>query len=122
MKPTGSNTVFYISDLERSIEFYSNRLGFRVDFRFGNPAYYAGLTIGNVCLHISSRYPYKNNTGHGIPYISVEEVDNLNDRLVKAGMKFYCPVGNREYGLRDFALKDPDGNQVGIGVVLQERA
>jgi uncharacterized glyoxalase superfamily protein PhnB len=122
MTPTGSNTVFHVSDIERSIDFYSNRLGFQVDFRFGNPVSYAGLSLGNVCLHISSSYPYKNNTGHGNLYITAEEVDTLYSQLVEAGVEFYCPIGNREYGLRDFAIKDPDENQIGIGAVLHESA
>ena len=122
MQPTGSSTVFHVRDIERSIDFYCTRLGFQVDFRFGNPVSYAGLSLGTVCLHISSSYPYKNNTGHGHLYITAEEVDTLYNQLVEAGVEFYCPIGNRTYGLRDFAIKDPDENQIGIGAVLHERA
>ena len=39
---------------------------------------------------------------------------------MEAGVEFYCAIGNREYGLRDFAIKDPDENQIGIGAVLHE--
>ncbi len=120
MKPTGSNVVFHVSDIEKSIDFYANRLGFHVDFRFGDPVTYVGLSLGNVCLHLSSSYPYKNNTGHGNLYITAEEVDGVYRQLREAGVEFYCPIGNREYGLRDFAIADPDGNQIGIGAVLQE--
>ena len=121
MKPTSSTTVFHVSDIERSIDFYANCLGFRVDFKYGNPVSYAGLSLGNACLHVSSTYPYKNNTGHGNLYITAEEIDDWYHKLVKAGVEFYCPIGNREYGLRDFVIKDPDENQIGIGAVPHER-
>ena len=115
MNPTGSNVVFHVTDVERSIEFYSKHLGFKVDFRFGDPVTYAGLSLGEVCLNISSSYPYKNNTGHGNLYITFSDVDSLYEKLVDAGVSFYCPIGDREYGLRDFSVKDPDENQIGIG-------
>ena len=67
MKPISSNTVFHVSHLEKSIAFYKDKLGFSIDFKFGEPPTYAGLSLGNVCLHISSAYPYKNNTGHCHP-------------------------------------------------------
>lgn len=122
MKPTGSNAVFHVTDIENSIDFYSTKLGFQVDFKYGNPASYAGLSNGNVCLHISSGYPYKNNTGHGNLYLFYPEVDNLYNKLVKEGVNFYCHIGDRDYGLRDFAIKDPDDNQIGIGAELSKNA
>ncbi|GLZ85688.1 hypothetical protein Pres01_17390 [Metapseudomonas resinovorans] len=54
MNPLGSNTVFHVTDIERSIAFYTGPLGFQLDFRFGEPATYAGLSLGPVCLHISA--------------------------------------------------------------------
>ena len=115
MKPTGSNSVFHVSNLEKSISFYTRKLGFNVDFKFGEPSSYAGLSLGDVCLHISSEYPYKDNTGHGNVYIMFSEVDDLYNKLVSEKVSFYSPIGDREYGMRDFAIKDPDGNQIGIG-------
>jgi len=117
--PSGSNVVFHVSNLENSIMFYTENLGFSVDFRFGEPPTYAGMSLGNVCLHISSAYPYKNNTGHGNLYIMFDAVDGLYEKLVTAKVEFYCPIGNREYGMRDFAIKDLDGNQIGIGAEIQ---
>lgn len=122
MRPTGSNAVFHVTDIDRSIAFYTGHLGFQLDFRYGEPTIYAGLTWGPVCLHLSSLYPYKDNTGHGNLYISFDAVDELHERLVAAGVDFYCAIGNRDYGMRDFTLRDPDGNQVGIGAELNPRA
>lgn len=115
MKPIGSSAVFHVTDIEKAIEFYTENFGFEVDFRHGA---YVGLSVGDVCLHLSSFYPYKNNTGHGNLYIFFEEVDDLYNRLVKAGVEFYFPIGDRDYGMRDFSVKDPDGNQIGLGASI----
>jgi uncharacterized glyoxalase superfamily protein PhnB len=115
MEPIASNAVFHVSDLEKSIFFYVEILGFKVDFKFGDPATYAGLSLGNLYLHLSSSYPYKNNTGHGSIYIVFESVDELYQKLVDAKVEFYSHIENREYGMRDFSIKDCDGNQIGFG-------
>lgn len=120
MNPIAGNTVFHVTDLDKSIEFYLKNLGFQVDFKYGNPVSYAGLSAGNVCLHISSEYPYKNNTGHGNLYLLYRDVDDIYEKLVEAGVEFYCHIGDRDYGLRDFAIKDPDENQIGIGAEIRK--
>jgi len=95
-------------------------LGFIVDFEFGTPPTYAGMSLGDICLHISSVYPYNNNTGHGNLYIIFDEVDDYYEKLVNDKVEFYSPIRDREYGMRDFAIKDIDGNQIGIGAQLEQ--
>lgn len=114
-----SNAVFHVSSLSKSLNFYVQTLGFALEFKFGKPASYAGLTRENVHLHISSSYPYKNNTGHGNLYIQCGDIDAFYERLDSAGVQFYSRIGDREYGMRDFAVKDPDGNQIGFGLPIK---
>jgi DNA-binding MarR family transcriptional regulator/uncharacterized glyoxalase superfamily protein PhnB len=110
-----SSAVFHVSSLSKSLDFYSRVLGFAIDFRFGAPETYAGLSWRGVHLHLSSAYPYKNNTGHGNIYIICNDVDRLYEKLDSAGVAFYSRIQDREYRMRDFAIKDPDGNQIGFG-------
>lgn len=118
MKPISSNVVFHVSKLEPAIAFYKEKLGFQLDFQFGEPPSYAGLSLGNAYLHLSSAYPYKNNTGHGNFYLIYENVDNLYKKLLNQEVEFFSPIGDRDYGMRDFAIKDLDGNQIGIGAQI----
>lgn len=112
---SGSNVVFHVSNFGKSLDYYTRILGFEIDFRHGKPVSYAGLSWKNVHLHISATYPYRNNTGHGNFYIYCAEIDRLYARLDAAGVEFYSRISDREYGMRDFAIKDPDGNQIGFG-------
>jgi DNA-binding MarR family transcriptional regulator/catechol 2,3-dioxygenase-like lactoylglutathione lyase family enzyme len=113
-----SNVVFHVSNLDKALQFYTQVLGFEIGFKFGKPETYAGLTWKGVNLHISSSYPYKNNTGHGNLYIFCGEIESLYKRLDAAGVDFYSRISDREYGMRDFAIKDPDGNQIGFGTSI----
>ena len=113
-----SNAVFHVSNFAKSLDFYTRILGFEIDFKFGSPETYAGLCWKNVHLHISSSYPYKNNTGHGNLYVYCGEIDRLFEKLDSAGVEFYSRISDRAYGMRDFAIKDPDGNQIGYAASL----
>ena len=44
----------------------------------------------------------------GTMFIEVEGVDALHDRL-KASVKIVMPIVTQFYGLREFAIEDPDG-------------
>lgn len=115
MNPIYSHTIFHVADLQRSLNFYQDILGFRVDFMFGEPTFYVGLSLGPVSLHIGSNYPVKNNTGHGHLYIVCDEVDLYYKSLVEKGVNVVSPIGDQNYGKRDFNILDPDGNMIGFG-------
>ena len=122
MKPICSNAVFQISDLEKSIAFYTGVLGFELDFKYGEPNFYAGLNLGPVSLHLNTNNRFKDYTGRGHIYIFCDEVDTLYDDLVKKGVKINSPIGDQAYGLRDFNISDPDGNMLGFGASLEEKS
>ncbi|MCH8620385.1 glyoxalase superfamily protein [Undibacterium sp. TS12] len=118
MKPIASTTVLQVSNFSKSLHFYTEILGFELDFKYGEPECYAGLSWGSAYLHIGTFSPYKDNTGHGVIYLTFEEVDSIYKRLVKADVQFYSHIADQDYGMRDFSVKDPDGNQIGFGASI----
>jgi len=118
MKTICCNAVFHVADLQRSLKFYQEILGFNVDFKWGEPNFYAGLSLGEVSLHIGSKYRFKNNTGHGHIYITCDEVDSYYKDLSDKGVEIMGPIGDQDYGLRDFVISDPDGNSIGFGAEI----
>jgi catechol 2,3-dioxygenase-like lactoylglutathione lyase family enzyme len=52
MKVFGAATVFQVSDLEASLNYYRDVLGFEKVFLFGA---YAGIHSGEFCLHLCAR-------------------------------------------------------------------
>jgi len=114
-----ANTVFHISDMTRSQAFYIERLGFAVDFSLGEPPIYAGLHLGEFYLHLGTQLPGRSDRGHGNIYLIFDEVDALFARLQKTDTTIIRPVADQEFGLRDFVIQDPDGNQIGIASPLE---
>ena len=53
--------------------------------------------------------------GSGSVYVVVEDPDALHDRVVRAGGDVVMPLTDQDYGSRDFAVRDPEGNLWNFG-------
>jgi catechol 2,3-dioxygenase len=108
-----------VTDLDRSIGFYSGILGFDVTQRFGKTA--AFLAVGGYHHHIGLNTwesegdvpPHENSTGPyhtAILYPSRRDLADALQRLNRAGVKVEGVV---DHGVSEaLYLKDPDGNGV----------
>jgi uncharacterized glyoxalase superfamily protein PhnB len=48
-------------------------------------------------------------------YLAVDDPDRLHDKAKAAGAKIEMPLHNTDYGSRDFACRDPEGNLWSFG-------
>ncbi len=113
MKTHGSATTFHVTDVEASLSFYVDALGFSERFRFGD---YAGLAHGDVRIHLSGpSAANRKQTGQGSIYIFCDDVDTYHSEVSRKGALIQAPPKDYEYGMRDFVVEDPDGNLVAFG-------
>jgi len=114
MIPEYSATIFSVSDLELSVKYYVDTLGFTIDWRYGT---IIGLKYGNVLLQISAPSVGTNRkaTGEGNVYIFCDEVDQYFHDITAKGAFILVGLADREYGMKDFAIRDPDGNILSFG-------
>jgi catechol 2,3-dioxygenase-like lactoylglutathione lyase family enzyme len=119
MKALSVSPVFHVSDLERSIGFYKDVLGFAEDFRFES---YVGLKHGDVALHITvgGSGDYRRPIGGGTVYIFCDSVDSFYESITSRGARPSSAPSDTAYGMRDFVVHDPDGNQVSFGAEKSE--
>lgn len=107
-----------VSDIERSLQFYKEVLGFEEEFRFGN---YVGLKYGPAQLHLSQHgNPNSKPVGGGVMYVFCDEVDDYYKAITSKGAHTQKPPQTYDYGMRDFVAEDPDGNYIGFGVLGEE--
>jgi uncharacterized glyoxalase superfamily protein PhnB len=59
----------------------------------------------------SDRY----ETGRAVVYVVVEDPDTLHDRAKAAGAEIVSGLSDQDYGSRDFAAADPEGNVFSFG-------
>jgi len=109
-------TVFVVSDIDASLVYYRDVLGFRVTFEYGAPLSYACLCCDEVALHLLAAAETKRLPGHGGVCIFVRDVDRLYAEVSARGARLLNQPEDRDYGMRDFDVVDADGNQVTFGM------
>ena len=108
-----------VANVERSLAFYEGVLGFERGFTVPeqSPFAFASVTGGPVEIFFNDaagaikEYPGfggKPIGATGTMYIEVEGVDALHDRL-KPTVPIVMPLISQFYGMREFAIEDPDG-------------
>ena len=112
MKPISAIPVFHVQDIESSVRFYTEVLGFAQGFRYGT---YVGLKLGECEIHICPPGDVGPRTGGGNAYVICDEVDDYFSKVMAAGAKPKSKPTDRRYGMRDFVVFDPDGNQLSFG-------
>lgn len=101
-----------VNDVPTAVEFYTRRLGFKLGFLWGDPPHFAGVTLGQVQLFLQQGAP--SPAGCEVNFV-VSDADALYDFHRATGVEVVTPPGDREYGLRDYAVRDLDGYELGFG-------
>lgn len=101
-----------VTDIEHSIEFYTKKLGFDLEFRYED--FYAGIIKDSYSIHLKSGKPSieerkskRENDNLDIVF-SVEDVEELYEEFVNKSVEIIQPLCDRSYG-REFYIADPDG-------------
>jgi catechol 2,3-dioxygenase-like lactoylglutathione lyase family enzyme len=109
--------IFYVANVDVSSEFYTRILGFMQAFRYGT---YAGFRLGEQEIHITDPGEPRHIVGAGSAYVICDEVDRYFEQIASLGAIARSAPQDRVYGMRDFAVLDPDGNQLTFGCSTEE--
>ena len=112
----GAAPVLVVRDVLASVAHYRDVLGFRVEFTYGEPVFYAGVERGKVLIHLQAASETKRQLGHGGVNIFVTEVDALYQELKSRGARTLNEPRDYPYGMRDFNVQDLDGNDLCFGM------
>lgn len=106
--------------LENTVRFY-RQLGFEGDIHsFGD---YAILRRGTIEIHFFTHRELRPAESHAGCYLRVADAGALHRDFGKAqlpahGIPRQDPIEDKPWGMREFAVVDPDGNLIRIGQVL----
>jgi catechol 2,3-dioxygenase-like lactoylglutathione lyase family enzyme len=119
-KMAGAATVLIVSDIVRSVAYYRDILGFAVTFEYGTPLFYACLCRDEVALHLLAAHRTGRLPGDGGICVFVDDVDRIHAELAARGARVLKPPQDYDYGMRDFDVVDPDGNQLTFGMATDK--
>ncbi len=108
-----------VSNVERSLAFYENVLGFSRGMVVPDraPFVFASVTSGPVEVFFNDRSTVARENpqmkavspgGGNTMFIEIDGVDALHDRIKAQANVLMAPV-TQGYGMREFAIEDPDG-------------
>jgi catechol 2,3-dioxygenase-like lactoylglutathione lyase family enzyme len=104
------STIFFVSDAGAAADFYADKLGFTVNWRFDEdgrtPA--AGVSRGDCSLLLNTQRP--DSVGKGTIYFAFGEAehDAIRADLLAKGVA----LKEGWWGKRLMIVEDPDGNQL----------
>lgn len=107
--------ILIVNDPTKSRDFYISKLGFKISFEWGEPLTYLGVKRNDVEIHLNASANSPHEAGKATISIITNEVDELFEYCRRNGVETTIEPADREYGLRDFGVKDIDGNVINFG-------
>jgi catechol 2,3-dioxygenase-like lactoylglutathione lyase family enzyme len=115
----GAEPQLLVTDIARSCEFFREKLGFRLVFSYGKPAYYA--QVGRDAARLNLRWVERPviesavRDRQGLLSVSMtvataDEIKLLFLEFHSAGVAFQQTLKKQPWGAKNFIVKDPDGN------------
>jgi catechol 2,3-dioxygenase-like lactoylglutathione lyase family enzyme len=110
------------ADIESSIRFYTEKLGFTVDFRYED--FYAGIRAGDCAVHLKESdcadpsVAFVREAGHFHLYLGSADVDALAAQLKAKGVTLLHEPHDTAWNTREIAFEDDQGHTIYVG---QER-
>jgi catechol 2,3-dioxygenase-like lactoylglutathione lyase family enzyme len=107
------------TDLAASIDFYTTRLGFTLEFQYED--FYAGVRADGHLIHlklvdeVDSSIAFVDQGEHFHLYLETDDVVAAAERLRLAGVRFEREVHETPWGTREFVIKDDQGHTLYFG-------
>jgi len=103
-----------VTDMDRSIAYYEEALGFRPAWRTDDGSL-AAMASGGIETLLLVPWTEDSPPPSVSAYVYVEDPDALCVEYRQAGADVVDPVATRPSGMRDFVVQDPDGHRFTLG-------
>jgi catechol 2,3-dioxygenase-like lactoylglutathione lyase family enzyme len=110
------------TDLASSIDFYTTRLGFTLEFQYQD--FYAGVRTGNHIIHlklVDEKDPsiaFVDHGDHFHLYFETDDAVATAERLRKNGVHLEREVHETLWQTREFVIRDDQGHTLYFGQPL----
>ncbi len=113
--------ILSVSDLAASVEYYQRVLGFHIQWKWGEPPRLASVCRDRVELNLSLRESTVRPDVSKV-YFEMSSVDAYYGQITEAGAEVTIALADRPYGMKDFRIVDPDGNELSFGETAAREA
>jgi uncharacterized glyoxalase superfamily protein PhnB len=111
----------FVANIKSSCDFYTNKLGFAVEFIYGDPPYYGQVVRDNARLNLRLVFEpvfvadvrkREHLLSASITVAMVNEIKQLFLSYQAAGVSFHQSLKKEPWGARTFIVSDPDENLI----------
>ena len=111
----------YVRNLKASTDFFTTKLGFAIDFVYGDPPFYGQVSRDNAKLalrHMDESFfaeDIREREGllsASITVASADEIKQLFLSCQSAGAPLHQSLRTEPWQAKTFVVKDPDGNLI----------
>jgi catechol 2,3-dioxygenase-like lactoylglutathione lyase family enzyme len=111
----------FVADIKKSCDFYAKKLGFAVEFIYGDPPFYgqvvrdnARLNLRLVCepVFVADVRKREHLLSASITVATPNEIKQLFLSYQAAGVSFEQALKKEPWGARTFVVSDPDENLI----------
>ena len=123
MQATLSSTSaqLFVADIKASCDFFTDKLGFAIDFVYGDPPFYAQvvrdraqIALRLVCepVFVGDIREREHLLSAAITVDTADEIGQLFRSFQEAGVRFHQTLRKEPWGARNFIVLDIDGNLI----------
>ncbi|WPE19541.1 VOC family protein [Shinella zoogloeoides] len=118
---SGAEPVLYVTDFPAALAFYTQKLGFAVDFIYGDPPFYGVVQRdrARLCLRLVEGPVFAGDVREreellsaSITLDSATAIERLFLDYQAAGVPFHLTLTTQPWGARNVIVRDPDGNLI----------
>ena len=118
---TGISPVLLVANLDRSVDYFSERLGFECQV-FGDPPNFATAARDAAVILIALSDQPERLVPHWQivdkmwdAYIRVDDADAIYAEVQERGAGIDYTIYDAPHGFREFGVQDPDGHDIAFG-------
>jgi len=128
LKLSSASPSFTVNDLQKSLAFYRDVLGFELEEKYERQGTLVGvgLQAGDVFFMLGQDdwkkgRDRRKGEGFRIYCMTTQDVDVIAEKIQAAGGTLDQEPRDQPWGMRDFSLTDPDGYKITIAVETKKR-
>ncbi|HQY19431.1 MAG TPA: VOC family protein [Ignavibacteria bacterium] len=124
-KLTGTSSILLVSDIDKSAEWYREKLGFDFQNFYGDPHEFCVMNRDNIYLMISQSHKtedikpnWKSKDKTSNVYFWVNDAEKIYREFIVRGAKIDYSLYVTDYNIKEFGVSDPDGYDISFGEKL----
>lgn len=109
-------SVLAVRDLQASVAFYRDNLGFSTDFEVEGWSFLSRDGVQLMLGHCPDEIPASQIGDHTyFAYMEVDAIDKLHGEFLASGLTSLSAPESKPWGMREFMVSTPDGHRIMFG-------